>query len=249
MACIRPPALTEQQLLAWIDGAATDDVAVHVQQCVDCRGRASQLARQQNQLAIQLYRVACPSPLELGEYQLDLLPAARRLSVEEHLATCLHCAQEMQTTAGYLLDFAPPLITAPSPEPFHESVGQRLQVLVARLIDTLSGSVIGGGMTPTLAGMRGEPEAQLVYAVDDLQIIIALPTEPKQLEHKGLLGLILGLNTEEQVEAQLLQSDRVLMRAMVDEAGNFVFEHLTPGLYTLMLQSPGRKIRIDDLSV
>ncbi len=249
MACITPPALTDEQLLALIDGAATDDVVAHVQQCADCRSRANALAHRQGQLAIQFYRVACPSPLELGEYHLDLLPAERRLAVAEHLTTCADCEQEIQALQDYLLDLAPTLASAPTSEPVRESLGQRWQSLVATVVDTLSGAATGGGRMPALAGMRGEPEEQLVYGVDDLQIIIAMPPEPKQSRRKGILGLILGLEAGEQFEAQLYQSDAILMTTIVDEGDNFVFEHLMPGLYTLVLRGADREIRIENLNV
>ncbi|MCX6050076.1 MAG: hypothetical protein NT075_33685 [Chloroflexi bacterium] len=250
MGCIRPPAVPDEQLLALIDGAATDDVVAHVEQCGACRDRANHLARQQGQLAVQLYRVACPSPLDLGEYHLGLLSTERIPAIAEHLATCAPCEQELQRLQGYLLALAPTLATAPAPAaPIRESAAERLQVFVATLVDTLSGAVTGGGRTPALAGLRGgEPEEQWVYAVGDLQIIIAMPPEPKSVR-KGLFGLILGLETDEKaevnVELQRHQSDTTVMT----EGHNFVFEHVTPGVYTLILRSPGQAIRIENLTV
>src|SRR5437868_5479493 len=118
MVCSRPPAISDEQLLSWIDGDTTGDtardVAEHVQQCAYCRARAEQLARLQQQLAAQLYRVVCPPPLELGEYHLGVLAPDRVATVEKHLAECLHCAREMQDLQGYLQSVATEL--APAPE-------------------------------------------------------------------------------------------------------------------------------------
>ena len=107
MACIKPPVLTDEQLLAFIDGEASAELVTHLQQCTSCRKRANGLARQQNQLLAQLYRVECPSSLELGEYHIGLLAPERVAAIEQHLTHCLHCAREVQTVQNYLQTLAP----------------------------------------------------------------------------------------------------------------------------------------------
>ncbi len=94
MICIRPPALSEATLLAWIDGYALPEVNTHLEQCLYCRTQAERLVAWQKQLATQLYRVDCPPTLELGEYHLGLLGSERLLMVEDHLTRCLHCVRE-----------------------------------------------------------------------------------------------------------------------------------------------------------
>ena len=252
MACIKPPAVTDEQLLSLIDGAATDEVASHVQQCADCRRRANGLARQQKQLATQLYRVECPSPLELGEYHLAVLPAERVLAVEKHLTRCLHCAREIQTLQSYLTTLAPTLAPIAPPAPSGESLGQRMHRLIAKLIDPRVGTGAGGGAVPAFAALRGEPEnqdVQFVYEAEDVQIIIELQTEPTQPDRKVLLGLILGLAVDQAFEAQLQQADQAALFAPVDELGNFVFAKLVPGTYTLLLRSAESEMRIEDVKV
>ena len=249
MACIKPPALTNEQLLTWIDGAATDEVAVHAQQCATCRHRANGLAHWQKQLATQLYRVECPSALELGEYHLALLPMERELVVEKHLTTCLHCAREIQTLQSYLTALAPPVKSNPSSASASETLGQHLHRLVAKLVDPLPGTVADGEATLAFAGTRGETEEPLVYEVADLRIIIEIQIDPRQLDRRVLLGLILGLDTEQTVEAHLEQALQPLMATSVDEGGNFSFTHLAPGTYTILLRSAEREIRVEDLQV
>jgi hypothetical protein len=252
MACIKPPALTDEQLLSWIDGAATVEVAMHMQQCADCRSRANSLARWQKQLAVQLYRVECPSPLELGEYHLALLPAERVLTVEKHLTACLHCAREIQTLQGYLTTLSSTLEPVAPSVASNVSLGQRVRRLVAKWIDPLLGTVESGGSVPAFAALRGEAEnqdVQFVYEAEDVQIIIELQTDPTQPDRKVLLGLILGLAADQAFEAQLQQTEQAALFAPVDELGNFVFDKLMVGTYTLLLRSAETEIRIEDVKV
>jgi anti-sigma factor RsiW len=103
MTCVSPPELTDEQLLAYLDGQAAHEVEAHVKQCPPCRERMNRLARFQSRLTGQLYRLTCPSARELGEYHLGILPDARGEEVRRHLAECPHCSQEL-AQFGNLLD-------------------------------------------------------------------------------------------------------------------------------------------------
>lgn len=253
MACIKPPVLTDEQLLAFIDGEATADIVTHLQQCVSCGQRAKLLARQQNQLLAQLYRVECPSSLELGEYHIGLLAPERVVAVEQHLTHCLHCAREVQTVQNYLQTLAPSAKPVPAPaftgQSLGQTLGQKLGKWVATLVDRLASDELEGGSLPAFASLRGDQEEQAVYKAGHVQIVIELQRDSSQPDHKLLLGLVLGIGADQTVEAYLEQAGQALGSAPVDELGNFVFEHLTAGLYTLILRSAENEIWIEAFQV
>ena len=244
MTCITSPAIHAAALLAWIDDNAPPEISVHLAQCDDCRARAAQLSRWQNELATQLYRTDCPAGFELGEYHLGLLDAQRLLVVQAHLAHCLHCAREVQTLQAYLKTLAPALKPAAQPT-YQPSV----TVWIAKLVDALAELGSGDEPAPTFANLRGEGAEQLIYAVDDFQITIEVQTDTAQPDRRVMLGLVLGLEPGQTLVAHLWQANRQLTTTSVDELGNFVFAGLDSGQYELIFGSGELEIHLQALQV
>ncbi len=144
--CVSPPALDDQQLLAYLDGEGNQSIGAHLEKCPSCRERAGEIARLQNKLTARLYRLTCPSPIELGDYQMGLLPSSQRMAIAQHLRECPHCMRELAQLRSYLSELAPPPRT---------SILEGVRVLVARL--TGEGGRAAGGTTlaPAYAGLRG----------------------------------------------------------------------------------------------
>ena len=113
MACRHRPKLDDQTYLLYLDGQASDEIVTHIEQCSHCRERAHRLAQQEGRLTRQLYRVNCPSPSELGEYHLGMLPAAQMDAIRHHLEECPLCRSEVAQLEGYLADLAPDLEPGP----------------------------------------------------------------------------------------------------------------------------------------
>jgi hypothetical protein len=67
MKCISSPALDDVQILTFIEGEADDVIAAHIKECPFCREKADRWTRLQKGLQKQLYRVSCPTSMELGE--------------------------------------------------------------------------------------------------------------------------------------------------------------------------------------
>ena len=107
MSCLRTTQLTDSELLMALDGEADPEVTMHIADCPDCRLRAGQLQKLQNGLTSRLFRAACPSSMDVGEYQLGLLPAAQALAIEKHLAECAFCSNERALLAGFLVEAGP----------------------------------------------------------------------------------------------------------------------------------------------
>jgi anti-sigma factor RsiW len=238
MACVHPPELPDRQLLAYLDGEATARIVAHLSQCPACRQRARQLAHLQAALTSQLYRLECPTPHELGEYQLSVLTQAQAAAVAAHLIECPHCLAEVAQLNSYLADLSAELKT---------SIVERARVLVARLID--GGNRAGApAFAPAMAGIRGEDAEPSIYQAGDLQITIMVEPDDERPGRQTLLGLLVAAVPGD-LQAQLWQATQLVASAPVDAAGNFILANLTPGDYELTLYGPDLEIHVEALKV
>lgn len=95
MKCITSPALEDTQIVSYMEGEADAVVVAHINECGFCRERAERWTLLQNGLKKQLYRVTCPTSMELGDYHLKLLPAPQALIVAQHVRECPLCRREV----------------------------------------------------------------------------------------------------------------------------------------------------------
>lgn len=246
MACISPPQLADTDLLAYLDGEASAQVAAHLERCPHCRKRARRLARLQRQLVAGLYRYHCPSPAELGEYHLNLLPRYQTAALDRHLVECLHCAQEVRQLEEYLAELAPELELS-----VLERVRGRVRVLVARLVNGGMGVDLLGqpGLAPAYSAVRGDEGETLIYDADGVQVVVEIHQEPDQPDRRNILGLVVGLDDPHLCEVHLWRDDRRVATVPVEELGNFVIPDLTPGGYELIISGPEEEIHIQGLQV
>jgi hypothetical protein len=247
MTCVSPPELDDGDFLTYVDGEADHRVVAHLEQCPHCREKARRLARFQGRLTSQLYRITCPSPLELGEYHLGMLSTAQAEAVAEHLASCPHCVREIAQLEGYLAELEPSL------EPdLLKQVKRRVRVLIAsRLIrDNSEGDwPRQPALTPAYAGVRGDEGELFIYQADDIQVVIEIQDDVERPGRKTILGLVVGLGDDQDMEAHLWQAGQRVTVEPVDELGNFVIPDLIPASYELILVSSEKEIHVQDLQV
>ena len=145
--CVFPPELDDKQLLAYLDDPDThQETARHLEKCSYCREKAQALDGFQKRLTTRLYRITCPSPMELGEYHLRMLPANQNLVVAQHIRDCPHCSQEIAELEGFLHEL-----------PSQLSVSDRIQVLIAQLVSGGQADRDHGtfSQAPAFTGLRG----------------------------------------------------------------------------------------------
>ena len=94
-SCAAPPALTDLELIAAIDGEASPEVSRHLRSCRHCAERADALAQTQRSLRARLYRAFCPTSQRLVEYRHGALGYEQRAAIATHIANCPHCAREL----------------------------------------------------------------------------------------------------------------------------------------------------------
>lgn len=245
MACVSLPELNDRELLTYIAGEADHQVVAHLERCPHCREEAHRLARLHGRLTAQLYRVICPSPVELGEYQLGVLSPAQAEVVAQHLAECPHCTREVAQLKDYLVELTPAL----EPSPL-ERIKERARVLVARLVNggLKAGLLAQPALAPAYAGVRGKREEPYLYQADDVQIAVEVQDDAERPDRRVILGLIIGMEPAG-LEAHLWQAEQRVAVVSVDELGNFVISDLAPGSYELILSSPEVEIHIQELQI
>lgn len=241
MTCVSPPELDDGMLLTYLDGEAAQEVATHLEQCPHCRERAHRLGRLQERMRVEMYRIACPTPLELGEYHLGVLADAQAMMVARHLDDCPHCSREVSQLKTYLGDLSGDLEFSPA---------ERIRVLMAKLVRAGERTDPPGlpAMAPAFAGLRGEQDGPRLYQAGEAQVAIEIQDDAVRGDRKTLLGLVTGIDASDLVAHLWMASERV-GEVPVDELGNLVIPGLVAGSYELILSGPEVEIHIRDLDV
>jgi len=237
--CVSPPELDEMRLWTYVDGEADQETVHHLEKCEYCRGRADELAKLRNRVGSRLYRINCPSTLELGEYHLGLLEGSEKLVVAQHIRECQHCQGEI----AHLEEF----LKAQDSQP---DVLQSAKVLIATLVGGggTNREQTGPSLSPALSGLRGDEDEPFTYQAGNVQIVIDVQDDVEQTGHKTLLGLVTGLESND-CNVQVSKEGETIATASVDEVGNFIVPHLLPGNYQLALKSQEVEIHIKSLLV
>ena len=237
MTCISPPELSDEQLLRYLDDEASEEIRTHIERCNHCRERALELGQLNEKLTGLFYRLACPSPQELGEYRLGLLTRDRANWIARHLLECTHCRQELEQTGAFLDAVASDLDLRPVKEP---------RGRVANLLELGPGT-----LQPALVGLRGEGEDSLIFQAGN--VVVAINSQPQM--PASHLRVVSGLVMEAEfrgASAVLWQADRLIDSAPVDDAGNFSFQDIPAGTYELGLHVHSDEIediRIEKLTL
>jgi hypothetical protein len=241
MECIAPDEISEEQLLAWVDGEGEDTILDHIRRCAYCAERVRILADDQIRLRLLFHRVECPDAHMLGEFHLGLLSASERASIEDHLLACPECAAEVSDLDRFLGDV--PIAPAVVP------VRHGLKHLMAHLVPPP-----GPGPTtqePTLAFRGTAAVAPDFYQAEDIKVVVGLEVDGSRAGRKMLLGFTAreGKPLKSMAGAQVHLSRRGETVAMdqVDTLGNFVFDDLTSGEYQLVLFTDREEVVIEPI--
>lgn len=247
MECRQSDLLRDDQLLAYLDGAPAPAVVRHLESCPPCRNRLAALAQSERRLTTAFHRFQCPPALQLGEYQLALLPAGEHAAIAAHLATCPHCAQEMAQLQAFL---AATSFEPASPQVATPARLAGLRVVIAQLRDGLQTLGALGPLLPTPLPVRGNDSGQQIFDTSEgVQIIIDSQAEAPTQQQRTLLGLIVGDAAPATLTATLWQGDQTLAAVPVDAVGNFVLTDLAAGSYVLTLSNAATAYQITGLQL
>lgn len=228
MKCISSPALDDTQIVRYIEGEADEAVVTHIKECAFCSEKGAQWSQLQNRLKKQLYRVACPTSMELGDYHLGLLPASQALVVAQHVRECPLCRGEVAKLDGFLGQLA-------GGEDFLGTA----KVIVARLIsENMSESV------PAITALRGESKGPLTLEANGAVIILDIQQVEGGMVH--ILGQLAADDQDQWTGAvvEFHQEGKLEFSTTVDDLGAFQSEGLIPGFKELQITSKDHSLII-----
>lgn len=244
--CVSPPELDEHLLLRYLDGERNADVMTHLNKCSFCRERGRKLAQLQNRLAAQLYRLTCPTSIELGDYLLDLLPGSQSQLIAKHLRECPHCTKEIAQLKDYIMDLSP----AAKP-----GLLDQARVIIARMIggiqpgELLSGQLGGAALAPAYATLRGGDQGPITLQADGILIILEI--EPAA---EGRIAVIGQLASDEQdswiaAKVELFENGELLASDSLSDIGAFRFEGILPGAVELKITPRSGPIVLANIAI
>ena len=238
MNCTAPPELSDAQLWTYVDGESSPPVLAHLARCQHCYARAMQLARLSGRLKLNLYRLPCPTPIELGDYHLGMLDPVQAERIARHLDDCPLCSAEIARLSSYIEQLAPEI---------EGTLLTRARVLIATIVAG-GGAARLPGFAPAFAGLRGGDDEPAIYQAEDIRVALDVQPELEQPDRRTLLGLVTGAESY-RLSARLQQMGRAVATVQVDAIGNFVIADLAPDTYDLILSDPHVEIHILDLRV
>jgi len=232
--CVSPPELSDAALLRFLDGLADPEVKDHLGLCEHCSQKLRNMERGLREITRRVYRSSCPSSMDITAYHLGDLPEDESAHIRDHLELCADCRQEIVMFNQFLNSTA-------EREPERENLQRQVEIFIARLLD------VGG--TPAFASVRGTGDATpYVYQAGNSQITVTIDKMVKTAGRFRLTGLLLGA-TEGGWTAYLWRSDKVYASNVVGIDGEFSFENIEEGTYTLILDNPESEIHLQDLRV
>lgn len=222
--CVLPPEPDDIQLLAYLDNPqANQETAQHLQMCPYCRQRAENLNRYQKRLATKLYRITCPSPMELGEYHLRTLTAPQRLVVAQHLRECPHCMQEISRLEEFMSELTP-----------RSDVLDTAKIRFARLVS-------GGtqtGFPQASPALRGVSKPLPIFEAGG--VVISLDLQQGPHGEISILGQMAADDQDQWTGAtvELKQAYLMPVYTSIDDLGAFKFDAVDPGSTQMTITSP-----------
>jgi hypothetical protein len=233
--CINPGAIAPEAYIAYLDNEASPDLARHIAACPACAAIAAEYAATQRRLRQRLWRVTCPAPQELGEYELQLLAPAARTRIAAHIVACPRCEEEVRQLRNFMA----------SENAEHIRPVERLRRIVATLLAPPAPAAYAG-----LRGARaGGP---LTYQAAGLTVTLDLEPAPRDggVNVTGLLWQDdAGAETLTGQTAALVAADDTVRSTPVDEFGNFSFDAVAIGAYRLEVVVGDRLVTIEGLRI
>lgn len=142
-----------------LESGKKEDMERHLIQCIDCSRELKGLKRLEviSKKVAYLYKhqevgVGCPPSETLGRYALDKsrLPEGTRTNIDEHLATCIHCLDDVITMRA---DAAAPREIRYSPIPFSykykfklRNFCTKIQGFISQNLVCVQQPIVAGGM-------------------------------------------------------------------------------------------------------
>jgi hypothetical protein len=203
-----------------------------------------------------LFRRFCPTELELGEFELELLDKPRQDEIASHIANCPHCQKDLeQIRQATSLSLIEEQQTDQLPEGT-PSLTQRAKVFVVNLLSPPPGALMPSSLQVAVRGQDDEMETQVIQA-GTYMVALSLERDTMQLDTYNLIGDISVLEeTGESAnladwQAFLWQDDVLLQTVSLQDASDFVFTGIRTSdrPYELIISGPAAEIHLQGLQI
>jgi hypothetical protein len=244
--CISLSPLTDDDLLAALDGEADGRIQNHLQACAYCSARLEHMRKFEQGVHTIMYRSDCPSTDELADYVMKETSFDSPQKLEQHLSRCVLCSQEVQNLQMVLaVEEEFPEEVTPSP-PIWDQVKHWLEDLEEQLVSVLVPRQLAA---PQLRG-ADDRERILNYEHESVTVMLRLEKVVDGLKINGTIidneheGLWAGGHTE------LSAAEQGRFLAIIDEDENFTINQIPPGLFQLNIYAvTGRVLRLNDIDL
>ena len=226
--------LSDENILAVLDGTADQHIRAHLAHCPSCAARAEELRSFEHQLRYYLYRALCPTTDELLAYIQRKLNPENFIRITEHVFDCQECAKELQ-----ILEHAATIPTHielldMQPKTYKCSVASRHKAHIS-------------------LGLRCvNREVQYVYHANNMSLSLSISSGHSSME-RCLSGFLIIKAHQElgmyEGWVSLIHDGQVLHRSLIDRSGCFKMHDLILGRHVLSLQTDQCEIVIDPLDI
>lgn len=248
--CAAPPPLSDDDLLAALDGDVHAPVRAHLDRCASCSSRLESMRMFEQSLQSLMHRAGCPPADRLADYVMGSLIASDRAKIDQHLQGCVLCQREVEHLRAVfnLADIEESESAAP--EPVWQQVRGMFQSLEEQLVRILLPQPAPA--YGQLKGSSGPRNRLLTYASEPVSVMLAL--------EKGVDGLKINgsiIDTKEQdrwrdsqVELVSLAEGQRRYVALVDDDEMFTLSAVAPGRFNLNVYAlTGQILRLQDIEL
>jgi hypothetical protein len=250
MECVSPPALSEDELFAALDGDAPTPVRAHLERCRFCAARLEGMRMFEETLLTAMYRTECPATEALADYVMGTASKQAGLEMEYHLQRCTMCSEEVQTLrAFFVTDAVEKTVDVPA-EPLWGQLKDLFQTMGDQLVRILSPE-----LTPSYGQRKGVSQKQvLTYSYESVSVMLTLEhlTDGYKIQ-----GAILDTDEEKQsvwvngtVEMVGQDEDQQRQVALIDDDESFTFTAVPAGRFNMNIYDTGGAIlRLKDIDI
>jgi hypothetical protein len=198
-----------------------------------------------------LYRLHCPSMLELGEYDLGLLDHYRSSEIAAHATGCPLCSAGLQQMRLFMA--APDVVPQPVVATSRASrLLEQLKIIVVDLLRPPEGVLLPAAPLPAMRG-EGEGIATNVFYVDPYIISLSTIKDGAAWRRQSLVGDIIPADgaspSFQHWNVYLWRAGRLLATGKVDDDSHFLLRdvQVADELHDLILSGPHIEIHLENL--
>ena len=200
-----------------------------------------------------LYRLECPSDMELGEYEMGFLESTRRgLEIANHSQTCPHCIADLAQIQRYM---ALPLVDEQIVRAAQEKqipLWEKMKVVIIDLLSPPKDFMLNPSLQPAMRGSQGDMDTQ-VFQVESYVIALSSVRKMSSWQRQQIIGDISPVQNDQENfrnwSAYLWREGRLLATTPVDRDSHFIFDdiQLADKPHELILSGPRVEIHLQNL--